>query len=178
MYRSTASRPERSLSSLEMSAPETNDFPPAPVRTTTRIASSAAKSFKIPAACSHISSETALWRAGLSKIRVPTWPSLRKDILPAGWVGSTGLLLHYLCFSQRLDLRLRESRLVQHLGGVLAPSGRHGGETARGPPQSHRLADHLQRLPALDDAEVLDLRIGEDLVDPVDGPAGNAGSVQ
>src|SRR5256885_1372248 len=181
----TASRVARSSSNFEMSAPETKAFPPAPVSTTTRTSSSAAKSVRMRAAASHMSSETALWRAGLSKITVPTRPSLRDVILPAGWLCSTGssllavsYVLDHLRLLQRLDLRLRESHLAQHLGGMLAPARRRRGEPARSAPQGHRLPDDAQRLLFLHDAEMRDLRVGEHLIDPVDRTARNAGGVQ
>src|SRR5216683_6532983 len=69
-----------------MSAPETNALPPAPVTTMTRIASSFSKSSMICATACHMSSETALWRAGLLKMMRPTAPSFSASILLViGW---------------------------------------------------------------------------------------------
>src|ERR1700680_3764248 len=69
-----------------MSAPETNALPPAPVTTMTRTPSSFSKSSMICAAACHMSSETALWRAGLLKMMRPTAPSFSAIILVVmGW---------------------------------------------------------------------------------------------
>src|SRR5437899_6735053 len=69
-----------------MSAPETKARPPAPLTTMTRTASSRSKSSMIRVTASHISSETALWRAGLLKIRRPIGPSFSAIILLVmGW---------------------------------------------------------------------------------------------
>src|SRR5438874_7946698 len=64
-----------------MSAPDTNALPPAPVTTSTRTSSSLANSSRMRLPACHISSDTALCRAGLLKIMVPTRPSLRESIL-------------------------------------------------------------------------------------------------
>src|SRR5947207_12215380 len=64
-----------------MSAPETNALPPAPETAMTRIAGSRAKSSMMASAPSHISSETALWRAGLLNTIRPMAPSLVISIL-------------------------------------------------------------------------------------------------
>src|SRR5262245_2810941 len=71
-----------------MSAPDTNALPPAPVTTTTRTSSSLAKSSRMRVPACHISSDTALWRAGLLKVMVPTRPSLRANILSVLGMGS------------------------------------------------------------------------------------------
>src|SRR5215471_7887550 len=72
-----ASMLARSLSNLEMSAPETKALPPAPLTTTTRIAGSSA--YWLSSACtrSHMSRDTALCLLGLLKMTWPTGPSLR-----------------------------------------------------------------------------------------------------
>src|ERR1700682_2479031 len=51
------------------------------------------------------------------------------------------------------------------------------------PAQAHRLADEIEPttrrvLDRLDDAEMIDLGIGEDLVDRVDRPTGHAGAIE
>src|ERR1700759_1924107 len=77
-----------------MSAPETKARPPAPLTTMTRIASSRSKSSMICVTASHISSETALCRAGLLKIRRPIPPSFSAIILLVnGWSSMSGSLL-------------------------------------------------------------------------------------
>src|SRR5712691_934268 len=69
-----------------MSAPETKALPPAPVTTMTRTPGSASKSSMICATACHISSETALWRAGLLKMMRPIAPSFSASILLViGW---------------------------------------------------------------------------------------------
>src|SRR6516165_11783007 len=72
-----ASMLARSLSNLEMSAPETKALPPAPLTTTTRIAGSCA--YWLSSACtrSHMSRDTALCLLGLLNKTWPTGPSLR-----------------------------------------------------------------------------------------------------
>jgi hypothetical protein len=64
-----------------MSAPDTNALPPAPVTTSTRTSSSLANSSRMRVPACHISSDTALCRAGLLKVIVPTRPSLPASIL-------------------------------------------------------------------------------------------------
>src|SRR5437868_1878435 len=100
-----------------MSAPDTNDFPPAPVRFTTRTASSRAKSSRIADAAFHISSETALCRSGLLKTMVPTRPSLRASILS---LLSMALPSDDVGLAEPGDLRVRKAELAQHLDRVLA----------------------------------------------------------
>src|SRR5882672_12310594 len=76
-----------------MSAPDTKALPPAPVITTTRTSSSAAKPSMIRLAASHMSSDTALWRSGLLKVMYPTCPSLRDSILSVWVMRRTPLLV-------------------------------------------------------------------------------------
>src|SRR5712675_1884479 len=162
-----------------MSAPETNDLPPAPVRTTTRTSSSLAKSSRIFAAACHISSDTALCRSGLLKIIVPTCPSLRASILS---LGSMRLSSDHLGLLQLLDLRVREAELAQHLDRVLSAAGRRSDDPARSAAQGHRLSHDPQRAAVgrdlAHDPQVFDLRVGEHLVDGVDETARDAGLVQ
>src|SRR4051794_6522214 len=64
-----------------MSAPDTKALPPAPATTTQRISSSPSSSARMRGTASHMSSETALCRAGLLKSIQPVDPSLRRIIL-------------------------------------------------------------------------------------------------
>src|ERR1700730_14149779 len=80
LYSRIASREPRFCSNSEMSAPEMNALPPAPASTTTRIASSRAHSSRISGTAFHMSTETALCRAGLLNSIQPTAPSLRAII--------------------------------------------------------------------------------------------------
>src|SRR6201990_467998 len=98
-----------------MSAPDTKALPPAPVTTTTRMLLSVLKSSRKPSAASHISSETALWRSGLLKVREPILPSLRDSILSV-----IERSLNRLGFLQRLDLVGAETEFLQYLVGMLA----------------------------------------------------------
>src|ERR1700730_1376679 len=58
-----------------MSAPEMNPLPPAPLRTTTRISLSFSNSVIISGTDFHISTDTALCRAGLLNCIQPIGPS-------------------------------------------------------------------------------------------------------
>src|SRR6185437_16525213 len=108
---------ERSLSNLEMSAPDTKALPPAPVTTTTRTALSAAKSARMPCAASHISSDTALCRSGLLNVIMPTPPSLRDSILSVCDISDS---LNCFRLVQRLDLIGAKTEFGENLVGVLA----------------------------------------------------------
>src|SRR5215467_7343087 len=76
-YLFCASMLARSLSNLEMSAPETKALPPAPLTTTTRIAGSSAYWLSNACTRSHMSRDTALCLLGLLKMTWPTGPSPR-----------------------------------------------------------------------------------------------------
>src|ERR1700693_3920361 len=111
-----------------MSAPDTKALPPAPVTTTTRISLSAAKSARMPCAASHISSDTALCRSGLLKIRVPTPPSLRDSILSVCVILLNSVVpreaSHRLGGVQLRDFLVGETEFLEHLVGVLSERGR------------------------------------------------------
>src|ERR1043165_4038727 len=112
-----------------MSAPETNALPPAPETTMTRIAGSRAKSSMMLSAPSHISSETALWRAGLLNTIRPMAPSLVISILSVSIENS---VLDYgmragsdrAALSQFFDGGRIVAKLAQYLVGVLPGGGR------------------------------------------------------
>src|SRR5882762_11452344 len=75
LYSRMFSRDERFSANSEMSAPEMNALPPAPLRTTTRIWSSFSNSAMISGTDFHISTDTALCRAGLLNCIQPIGPS-------------------------------------------------------------------------------------------------------
>src|SRR6266481_2970748 len=199
-----------------MSAPETKALPPAPLTTITRTASSSSKSSMIWVTACHISSDTALWRAGLLKIRRPIGPSFSAIILlvASGW--SSMLLAPYVSVCAVIASGAKQSRaglpetsrllrrlwllamtlrsydrtgaqigdrgivvaeLAQHLARVLAEVGRWAQLVGLGcAGHVDRLADGLQRaeLWMVDRPrhfQMLDLRVGEGLVDRVDRPA-------
>src|SRR6266446_4218985 len=93
-----------------MSAPETKALPPAPLTTITRTASSSSKSSMIWVTACHISSDTALWRAGLLKIRRPIGPSFSAIILlvASGW--SSMLLAPYVSVCAVIASGAKQSR--------------------------------------------------------------------
>jgi hypothetical protein len=84
---------ERWLSNFEMSAPETKALPPAPDTTRTRSAGSAAKSASSAVMRSHMSSETALWRAGLLNTISATAPRLRPSIFSSTGASAAACVL-------------------------------------------------------------------------------------
>ena len=91
-----------------MSAPETKARPPAPLTTMTRIASSRSKSSMMRATASHISSETALCRAGLLKIRRPIAAVFLGDHLAGhGLVEHGGFRSLLMAVSRRLWQKVR-----------------------------------------------------------------------
>src|SRR5215510_4974506 len=184
-----ASSVARSSPKREMSAPETKALPPAPLTTTTRTLPSRAKASRIFAAASHMSSDTALRRSGLLKIRWPTPPSRRATTLSVSVMTSillascrAGARSHRIRLAERRDLARLEPELLEDCVGVLAEVGRRRRDPARRARQRHRLTGHAQRLAlfldALRHAEVHHLRIGIDLVDRIDRPAGNPGLVE
>jgi len=81
LYFSSAAAELRFSANSEISAPETKALSPAPIMTTTRMSSSAWKSFMAWPTASHMAMDTALRRAGLLKISQPTPSSLRAIIL-------------------------------------------------------------------------------------------------
>ena len=68
LYLATASSLDRSAPNFEMSAPDTNALPPAPVSTTARTSASLRKPSRMSRVAAHISIDTALCRSGLLKI--------------------------------------------------------------------------------------------------------------
>src|SRR6516225_9585543 len=85
--------------------------------------------------------------------------------------------------AQRGDLLRAEAEFLQNSVRVLAEAGWRRHQSARRTRERHGLARHAQRflVPGLDrlgDTEMHDLRIGIDLIDRVDRPAGNAGLVE
>src|SRR5262249_20116975 len=173
-----------------MSAPEMKALSPAPVTTTTCTSPSRANASRRSVAAIHMSSDTALRRSGLLKMRVPTAPSLRARILSvsvmclalciATFAGRA--LLERIRLAQRGDLGRLEAEFLEDRIGVLAEIGRRRRELAGRARQRHRLARHAQRLVllahALRQAEMDHLRIGVDLVDGVDRSARDAGLVE
>src|SRR5262245_34016022 len=178
LYFATASCVARSLSNLEMSAPETKALPPAPVMTMTRTALSATKSRRIASAASHISSDTALWRSGLLKVITPIAPRFSASILSVGMSRAPSGVSDRLRGARRGDLGIAEAELAQHRVGVRAGGGRRAGGATRRARQLDRLADHARAADRLGDAEMRDLRVGEHLVDRVDRSARHAGLVE
>jgi len=84
---------------------------------------------------------------------------------------------------QRGDVAFGEAEFLQDGVGVFAGLGRAGREPRRRARQRHRLANepHLALVlfgDVLGDAEVLDLGVGEHLVDRIDWPAWHAGLVE
>src|SRR6266446_10575885 len=103
-----------------MSAPETKARPPAPLTTITRIASSVSKSSIIWVTACHISSDTALWRAGLLKIRRPIAPSFSAIILlEMGWSSMVLAPLHDVAGAQIGDRGGVVAEFAQYLVGML-----------------------------------------------------------
>src|SRR6516165_2530733 len=168
-----------------MSAPETKARPPAPLTTITRTASSRSKSSMIWVTACHMSSDTALWRAGLLKIRRPIGPSFSAIILLVmGWSSMALRAPDYwsddIAGAQIGDCGVIVAEFVQYLVGVLAEVGCRAQLFGLGS------AGHIDRLPHhLDWAELwmvdrprhfemLNLRIGKGLVDRVDRPTRNA----
>src|SRR5688572_1193038 len=190
----------RPASNLEMSAPETNALSPAPDRTITRIALSAAKSSSTCAAASDISGETALRFSGLLKISEPTAPFFFDRILSLVVVSvvlvMVSVFMVYVllvcCPVNKLNdavgahlfyFRFRIADAAQYLFCVLA--GIRGG-VIHLPRQSFhvdRRCDETQfaalfALYGRRHPEMLDLRIGKHLIDVVDGAAGHTGLLE
>src|SRR5215831_7750141 len=126
-----------------------------------------------------MASESAFSRAGLSRISQPLAPSRLAMILAVSVVISS----YHLALAQRRDLCLAEAQARQHILCRFPRLGRGPAHPARRAGECHRLAyqPNLAQsgmAEATGNAEVLHLRIGEDLVDPVDRAAGHAGPVQ
>src|SRR5579875_495213 len=179
-----ASAEARFSANSEMSAPDTKALPPAPLTTMTRIASSRSKSSRMDWTASHISSETALRRAGLLKIRWPTAPSFLAIILSV--MGRSGMVSSSddAARAQIGDRVIAVAELAQDRIGVLAElGGRAQRFGLRRAAHIDRLADDADRaeLRVVDrprHCEMLHLRIGKDLVDRIDRPARHADLVQ
>src|SRR5262245_61127646 len=125
-----------------MSAPETKALPPAPDTTTTRTSGSRAKPSRIFVPAAHMSSETALRRSGLLKIRWPTPPSRRASILSVSLMASSchaHHASHRLGAAQRGDLLRLEAELFENGVGMLAQIRRRRGDLARRARQRHGL---------------------------------------
>src|SRR5262245_19954021 len=191
LYSSTASREPRFSPNSEMSAPDTNALPPAPESTTTRTASSRPNASRILGTACHMSTETALWRAGLLNVIQPTAPSLRAIMrsVPVSMVFSIGVpaaklaVLHDLAPAQAGNRLVVVAERTQHLVGVLAALGRRIADVARRTGKLDRLVDDLDiaELGVVDagrHAEVTHLRILEHLVHFVYRAARNAGCVE
>src|SRR5947209_6434445 len=164
-----------------MSAPETKARPPAPLTTMTRIASSRSKSSMMRVTASHISSETALCRAGLLKIRRPMRSAFSAIILLV--IGSSSMVslpLNDFTGAQIGDRRVVVAKPAQYLLRMLTElGGRAQLFRLRRAGHIDRLADGLDRaeLRVIDRPrhfEVLDLRVGKGLVDRVDRAARDA----
>jgi hypothetical protein len=81
------------------------------------------------------------------------------------------------------DLLGAESELLEHRAGVLAEAGRRRHQAARRARQRQRLAHQghallVLGLDRLGDPQMLDLGVGEHLVDGIDRPAGDTGLVE
>src|SRR3954466_11052708 len=164
-----------------MSAPDMKARPPAPASTITRIASSREKSSMISGTASHISTDTALCRAGLLKIIQPTAPSLRaimRSVLTTSCIGS-----HHLARAKIRDRRGIIAKLAQHFIRMLAGIGRRALHAAARARELDRLVHDLGlaqvRMPyGRGHAEMPNLRIREDLVHLVDRAARYAGFIE
>src|SRR4051794_18307273 len=154
-----------------MSAPDMKARPPAPASTITRVASSREKSSMISGTASHISTDTALCRAGLLKIIQPTAPFLRaimRSVLTTSCIGS-----HHLARAKIGDRRGVISKLAQHFVRMLAGIGRRALHAVARARELNRLVHDLglaqARMPdRRRHAEMPDLGIGEDLVHLID----------
>src|SRR5713226_7725336 len=99
-------------------------------------------------------------------------------------IGFSGSLLsHDLALLQRCDLAGTETKLGQHLVGLLAEFRRPCRHLAWGARQRDGLADQadvtfLRIRHVLRDAEMLDLVVLEHLVDRIDRATGDAGGVE
>src|SRR5580704_11240102 len=182
LYSRIASREPRFCSNSEMSAPEMKALPPLPASTTARMASSALNASRISGTAFHMSTETALCRAGLLNSIQPTAPSLRA-IIRSVLVFMARLRLYDLLLVQVRDHLVVEAELAQHLVGVLALVGRRIAHAARRAGELHRLVDHLditepRMMHGRRHAEMAHLRVGEHLVHLVDRAARHAGLVE
>src|SRR5438045_6647228 len=117
LYSRTASREPRFCSNSEISAPEMKALPPSPASTTTRIASSRVNSSMISGTALHMSTETALSRAGLLNTIHPIAPSLRA-IIRSVLVFIEALRSYDLLLAQLGDRRVIEAEIAQHVGGM------------------------------------------------------------
>src|ERR1700730_8270702 len=174
LYSRIASREPRFCSNSEMSAPEMNALPPTPASTTTRIASSRANSSRISGTAFHMSTETALCRAGLLNSIQPTAPSLRA-IIRSVLVFMARLRSNNLLFSQLGDRRGIVPQLAQHFVGVFPLLRRGIAYGARRARQLDRLVDHLDITEAgmmhgRGHLQVAHLLVGEHRVHFVDRP--------
>src|SRR5262249_24781962 len=166
------------------SAPDTNALPPAPESTTTRMASSRPNASRILGTACHMSTETALCRAGLLKVIQPTAPSLRAIMrsVPVSMGFSVGVqaaklaVLHDLAPPQAGNHLVVVAERTQHLVGMLAALGRRIAGVARRAGELDRLVDDLDiaelgMVDAGGHAEVTHLRVLEHLVHLVDRAA-------
>src|ERR1700733_4888990 len=185
----------RSLANFEMSAPDTNALPPAPVSTTTRTSLSAAKASSASLVACHISSDTALWRNGLLKVTRPTPASLRARILSVGdivFISCFAVIASFVCsdrlgLAQRGNLALGKAEFLEHRAGMFALAGRPPDQAGGRARERHRLRKKRERLrlpfalPAADglrDFEMPHLRIGKHLVDGINRAARHPGGVE
>src|SRR5665213_851222 len=124
----------------------------------------------------HISSDTALRRAGLLKTSQPIGPSISAIMRSVGDFmtrSSNQISSNHAVGAQPRDRRSVVAELAQHVVGMLAALRRWLAQRRGRAAQRHRLADEIdlaqdRMLDRLGDAEMLDLRIGEGLVDVVD----------
>src|SRR5579885_566314 len=139
-----------------------------------------------------MSIDTALRRAGLLNTSQPIGPSISAiirsvgDFISApfldGWA-RTSSRSHHPALAEAGDRRGVIAQLAQNLVRMLAAFGRGGAERRRRPAQRHRLADEIEAAEArmldrLDDAEMLDLGVGEHFVHAVDRTARTAGTIE
>src|SRR6185312_12237537 len=171
-YCAMLSADERCFSNCEMSAPEMKALSPAPLRTMTRTSGSRSKWPRMTGIACHMSSDSALRRAGLLNTIQPIAPSISAIMRSLGEIIFRSSSNRAVAV-QSLDGIVVIPELAQHRVGVLAALRRRAVQPRRRAAQRDRLSDQVdaaerRMIDRLGDAQMLHLRVGEDLVHAVD----------
>src|SRR5215472_14784464 len=178
-YCARASGDVRCSPNSEISAPDANALSPAPVTTSTRTSGSASRDASTPGSAARISLDSALRLAGLLKVTTAIAPATSTSSLSVPVSRGAGEVVDVMPVpirpsdhavrAQLLDRLARIAQLIQYLVGVVAdigtrcPHGRRRIGHAHGVAHDVELAEHRVRH-RLRHHQVLDLRVGEDLV--------------
>src|SRR5215472_4386848 len=190
-YWARASGDVRCSPNSEMSAPDANALSPAPVTTSTRTPGSASSAASTPGSAARISLESALRFAGLLKVTTAIMSVTSTSSLSVPVSRGAGEVIDVIRVpssnhpgrAQLVNRLARVAQLIQYLVRLIADVGTRCPDAWRGihypdsvandvQPAEHRVRHRLRH------RQVLDLRVGENLIHPVDRPARHAGLVE